>query len=165
MERAINPAHNPRHALDRHHGRQHPASHRYSVLRRRSHSPGRVGAEWMVDEEDPRPVRQPAVHLHAVMVHLGRIAVLVLAFDQPLRAGHRKVAGDGRVVGDHVHVRLHPDIGRHRRADAVGAPGGLGAAMDLVDLHDRGFRVIQCGSGLDVLSVEGAREPQIAEVR
>ena len=59
------------------------------------------------------------------MVHLGRIAVLVLAFDQPLRAGHGEVAGHGRVMGDDIHVRLHPDIGRHRLADAVGAAGVL----------------------------------------
>jgi hypothetical protein len=36
--------------------------------------------------------------------------------------------------------------------------------MDLIDLHDRGFRVIQRGSGLDVLGVEGAREPKGTKV-
>ena len=69
------------------------------------------------------PSGRPAMHLNAVMVHFGRLAALVLAPDQPLRAGHGEVASDSRVVRDDVHVRLQSDISRHGLADAVGATG------------------------------------------
>ena len=135
---------------------------RYWVLGRRLHSPGRIGAGGVINEENPASVRQPSVHLHAVMVDNHCVAGLVLAFDQPLRASHGEIARNGRMVGDHVHVRLHPDIRCHGLANSVSAPSSSGFAMDLVDLHDRGFRVIHCGSSLDILRVEGACEPQIA---
>ena len=64
------------------------------------------------------PVRQPAVDLHAVMMQLGRRAVLVEARDQPLRAGHGEVAGDRSVMGDDIHVRLESYVSGHRLADA-----------------------------------------------
>lgn len=127
-------------------------------------SPGRIGAERMVDEECPSAVRQLAVHLHAVMMHLDRIALPVLAPDQPLRPGHREVTRDSRVMGDRVHVRLETDVGRLGLADAVGATGDLCAAVNLVDLHDCSFGMIQCGRGFDVLRVEGPCKPKSAEL-
>ena len=105
------------------------------------------------------------MHLHAVMMHLGRIAVPILAPDQPLRTRHREIAGDGRVMRHDVHVRLQSDTGRHGFADAVGAARDGGAAMDLIDLNDRCIGMIHRRRGIDILRVEGAREPEIAEFR
>ena len=53
-------------------------------VRRGLDCPARIGAERMIHEEHPGAVRQPAVDLHAVMMQLGRHAVLVEARDQPL---------------------------------------------------------------------------------
>ena len=74
-----------------------------------------------------------------------------------------EVAGDRRVMRDDVHVRFHADVGRHRLADALGASGRLGSAMDLIDLNDRSIRMVHGGGGFDVLRVEGACEPEVAE--
>jgi hypothetical protein len=54
-------------------------------VRRALDRPVRVGAERMIHEEVPSAVRASSVHLHAAMVHLDRVAVLVLAGDQPLK--------------------------------------------------------------------------------
>jgi hypothetical protein len=51
----------------------------------------------------------------------------------------------------HVHVRLEADIGGHGGADACGAAGYLGAAMDVVDLHDRDLRMVKSCRSLDVV--------------
>src|SRR3546814_16151790 len=67
-------------------------------------------------------------------------------------------------MGDDVHVRLQADVGRHGVADTLGAARRPGAAVDLVDLNDRGVRVIKGGRGLGILRVEGPRKPQVAEV-
>jgi len=49
-------------------------------------------AKRMIDEEHPAAVRKPAMHFHAVMMHLGALAGLVDAGDQPLQVGHGKVS-------------------------------------------------------------------------
>jgi hypothetical protein len=68
-------------------------------------------------------------------------------------------------MGHHIHVRLQPDIGGHRLADAARAARNAGTAMDVVDLNDRRFGVIHRGRGIDILRIEGACEPEIAKVR
>ena len=52
-------------------------------VRRRLKRPALIGAERMIHEEHPGAVRQATVDLHAVVMHLGRLAVLVGALDQP----------------------------------------------------------------------------------
>ena len=131
----------------------------------RSICPVRIGAERMVHEEVPGAVRALAMHLHAVMVNFDRLAVLVLAGDQPLRAGHGEVAGDGHVVGNDIHVRLQIDIGSHGRADSVGAARDGGTAVDIVHLDDCSVRMVERGCCLDILRIERARQPQIGKVR
>lgn len=111
----------------------------------------------MIDEEHPRPVGQAAMDLHAVVMHLDRPALGIDARDQPLRARHGEVAGDRGVMGDHVHVRLKADIGRHGLGDGLAAARDRRAAMDFVDLHDRGLGVVHCRRGFDILRVERAR--------
>src|SRR5438093_5180233 len=78
------------------------------------------------------------MNLHAVMMHFGWLAVLVGTLDQPLRSRHREIAGNRGVMGHDIHVRLQSDIGGHRLPDAVGTARNAAAAMDLVDLNDRG---------------------------
>src|SRR3546814_20832537 len=63
--------------------------------RRRVDRPGGIGAEGVIDEEGPGAVRQLSMHFHAVVVHLGRPAILVDTLNQPLRAGHGE---DGKSV-------------------------------------------------------------------
>ena len=62
-----------------------------------------------------------------------------------------KIAGDRRVVGHHIHVRLEADIGSHGPADAVGPARNRGAAVDRIDLHDRGVRVVHGRRRFDIL--------------
>ena len=64
---------------------------------------------------------------------------------------------------DHIHVRLEVDIGRHGLPDAVGSARDRGAAVNVIDLHDRSVWMVHCGGGLHVLRVEGAGEPEIAK--
>jgi hypothetical protein len=52
---------------------------------------------------------------------------------------------------DDIHMRLQADIGGHGGANGIGAAGDGGAAMHLVDLHDRGIGVIKRGCGFCVL--------------
>src|SRR5439155_523451 len=87
-------------------------------------------------------------NLHAVVMHLGRLAVCADALDQPLRPRHRKIAGYRGVMGHDIHVRLQSDIGGHRLADAVGAARDAAAAMDFVDLNDRSVGVVHRASSL-----------------
>src|SRR6188508_3435537 len=67
-------------------------------------------------------------------------------------------------MGDDVHVRLESDIGGHRLADAVGAAGEAGPAMDFVDLNGLRLGVLHRSRSIDILSVEGAGETEIAEI-
>src|SRR3546814_4875079 len=83
----------------------------------------------MIQEEDPASVGEPAVHLHAMVMDLGPSAVVVDAPDQPLRAGHREIPGDRRVVGHHIHVRPEADIGGHGAARSEEHPSELQSLM------------------------------------
>ena len=106
--------------------------------------------------------RQAAMHFHSVVVHLDFPAVLVHAGDQPLRAGHGEVVGNGRVMRDDIHVRLHVDVRGHCLADALGAAGDRGFTVDFADPHDDRVGKIHGGRGLDVLGIECPRKPQVA---
>jgi hypothetical protein len=66
-------------------------------------------------------------------------------------------------MGHDIHVRLQSDIGGHRLTDAVGAARNVAAAMDFVDLNDRGVGVVHRRRGVDVLRIEGACQPEIAK--
>lgn len=135
-------------------------SRRRSVGARRAvDRPDGIGAEGVVDEEVPSAALAPAMDLHAVMVDLDRPAVPAPAGDPPLRARHREIAGDGDVVGDDIHVGPEIDIGGHGRPDRIGAARDRGAAMDIVDLHDRGLGMVEGGRRLDILRVGDARQP------
>jgi hypothetical protein len=68
-------------------------------------------------------------------------------------------------MGNNVHVWLKTYVSRHRRADAVSTTGDRCAPVDLIDLNDRSFGMVQRGCGFDVLRVEGARKPKCAEFR
>ena len=101
--------------------------------------------------------------LHAVVMDLDRPAVGIDAADQPLRARHGEVAGDGGVMGHDIHMRFQSDIGGHRLADAVRAARDAAATVDFVDLNDRGVGVVHRGRRVNVLRIEGACQPEIAK--
>ena len=46
----------------------------------------------MVNEELPGAILPFAMHLHPVVMYFNCLAILVLARDEPLRAGHREIA-------------------------------------------------------------------------
>lgn len=125
----------------------------------------RVCPGRMVNEEVPGAILPFAMHLHAVVMDFNRLAILVLARDEPLRAGHREIARDGRMMGHDIHVQFKVDVGGHGRANAFRAASDLWSAMHLIDLDDRRLGVIEGGCSLDVLRIERAGEPQIAEFR
>jgi hypothetical protein len=99
----------------------------------------------MIEEEEPRAVGIASVGLHSVVMDLDRVALLIIA------SASWRVAGLRYMMCHHVHVRLEADIGGHGGADACGAAGYLGAAMDVVDLHDRGLRMVKSCRSLDVV--------------
>jgi hypothetical protein len=63
-----------------------------------------------------------------------------------------------------IHVRLHADIGSHRVANGLRAARGLRLAVHFIDAHDRRIWVIHRRCGVDVLRIERARQPKIAEL-
>jgi hypothetical protein len=67
-------------------------------------------------------------------------------------------------MGDDIHMRLQVDVGCHRRADRVGAASDARAAVDRVDLHDRGVGVVQGRRRFDVLGVEGPGKPEVRKL-
>jgi hypothetical protein len=67
------------------------------------------------------------------------------------------------VVHNNVHVRLQPDVARHRGADIVGAARHDAAAVHLLQAHDARFGVVHRCRGLDVMRVESSREPEVNE--
>ena len=132
-------------------------------MRRGFDRPIRIGTERVIHEKHPAAVGQPAVNLHTVVMYLGWLAVFVDALDQPLRPRHGEIAGNRRVMGHDIHVRLQSDISSHRLADAVRAACDACAAMHFVDLNDRGFGVVHRRRRINVLRIERTGKPEIAK--
>ena len=60
-------------------------------------------------------------------------------------------------------MRFNPDITRHRFADSLRATRHDRAAVHLFRAHDARVRVIHGRRRLDVMTVEGPREPEVNE--
>jgi hypothetical protein len=72
-------------------------------------------------------------------------------------------AGDRYVVRHDIHMRLEADVGGHCLADTGGPARDTRFAVDIVDLNYGGFGVIHRRCRFNILSIEGACEPDIAE--